>query len=170
MGYFYCILITGVRNHIQKNLYYMSNGGSYGFAKNHYFVNHRINSYTYTGKQKMGEEQYLFTYDGLKADYNRRKNEIKSELVPIVQKINKEEITWKKLLKLKSTYESQGRRRSEFKELVDESLIDEMISVCEHDISVFVSPFGELKRYYKECKKHEDEGYTDIKLIFGFSH
>lgn len=174
MGYSYCILITGTRYNILKNLYYTNNGGSYGFYENHYFVNHRNTSYTYTGKQDMCSDQYLFTLDELKAEYIKLKSEIKSELIRVQQKINKEGITWCKLLELKDTYEFQSGRghralKYEFKSMIDEALIDEMISLCENEISAFVSPFGELERYYKECKKYEQEGYSDIKLIYGFS-
>ncbi len=174
MGYSYYILITGIKHNICKNLYYMWNGGSYGFYDHHYFVNHRYTSYTYTGKKEMGEEQSLFTYEELKAEYIKQKNIIKSELLQIAQKIGNEAITWRKLLELKDSYESQHKQgertlKSEFKRLIDTSLVDDMIAVCRDDIKVFVNPFGELERYTKECKKYHKEGYSDIKLIFGYS-
>ena len=179
MGYSYYILIQGIKGSGEyEDLFYTSNSGSYGFIQHHYFVNKGNVSFTYSGTKEMGEEQRLFTYQDLRIRYEEEKMVVKEtttkfrdQISHLAERIEGE--SWRVLVEILSSHEYQGMSHKWdtlqcIKSCLGDVNGDAIVIACENSGSC-VAPFEELSEYWKMCKGFVEDGYRDVRLIFGMT-
>jgi hypothetical protein len=171
MGYNYALMILGTHPDLtfEEELYHYSNSGTYSCTENHWFMTHKQETYDYSGSTDMEDYQYVFYLENLKIDLD-------------------ESLVSSRLKEFRENLEQFGNLVSKFESRHDnECIYMEKSELCqgwekimkkwnkiESDPDIQLSDntdfaIEELQTMVNRAQCWEDKGYTDIKIIFGFS-
>ncbi len=173
MGYTYAFLILGTNPNlkIEEELYHYENSGTYGATDNHWFYTHKgeYGDYDYKGSTNMEDIQVIFYLEELQIHLDEAV--ISRRLLDFRESLSQ-------LSNLVSRFENRYNNECEY---IEKSVLCEAMDVVmkkwdkiESDPDI---PFSddcdfaieELERMVNEAKKWEDKGYTNLKIIFGYS-
>jgi len=149
MGYDAYILICGTDStNNQYELEYGTSGGSYSAVSNHYLYikSEQSPNYNYNGPKQMGNSQYKISYGEIEEDYKLYKLSFKDVKESVMHILATEDDNFQILCKL-------------------ENYVEQMLSNKHNDCY-----YEELKSIYYLCKGFIDEGYKNIKVIYGITY
>jgi hypothetical protein len=172
MGYNYTLMILGTHPDLkfEEELYHDSNSGTYSCTENHWFMTHKQEKYDYTGSTDMEDYQYVFYLQNLKIDLDESlvSNRLKEfrggleELGNLVSKFEYRDSNESEYIKKSELFQGWEKIMKKWNKIES----DPNIRFLDNNTDFAIE---ELQTMVNRAQGWEDKGYTDIKIIFGFT-
>ncbi|CAH6421655.1 Hypothetical protein KVN_LOCUS395 [uncultured virus] len=155
MGYNYYILVQGFKNEQWYDIDYGNYSGTYLSTPDHYFFNKLNEQFKYSGDKDMGENQFLFSFDTLKTDYDMNLPEDSDMNLP----------------------QDSESVKDFLKSFVNQDKISKQdLNQIRNQMDNFMKPFEnkkqinyELSNYFELCLKNKKE-FDQIRIIYGIDY
>lgn len=152
MGYDYYLLIQCEKDGITHHLSYLHKTGSYSNLSQHYFYDKMVHGgYIYNGTYYLGTIQSVFAFEEISNDYKKMVNvdlkQIYDNIKSLVLEYDGKDIIYNDLILLSDK-------------------ITDLTNELEH--YEFSDTYKyELEEYYNKCCELANDGYSNIKVIYG---
>jgi chaperonin cofactor prefoldin len=169
MGYRYAILILGDRQETTNELFYETYNGSYSATDNHWFYEHKDEYMGIDYKLDMYDHQTLFELESLEIELESLKSSRKRDKIHLAlakfgdvltefgHQDQASNVEYKDVTQAWHALQQQWEKWQLVRHKVD------------YEVNASEHAYQELKRIVLEAKKWEQEGYTNVRVVYGLS-